>query len=180
MRLESIIGMLSGRNYKKCLDIGFGSGILFPALSRKSRDLFGAEVHDKIVEVKNSRGLEKINLKLLKSSVLNLSFKDNSFDLIICASVLEHIHDLKKAFSEIKRILANNGELIVSVPCVSRTMSFIFKSFLRVKDIDCKHVSSHVAVEKILRSEFIILDFQKIRLFPLLPPMYYCFLARRK
>lgn len=60
--------------------------------------------------------LKKFNIKTNKicGDILNLPFKDKSFDLILCIDVLEHV-DYKKALSEIKRVLKNNGVCIVVV-----------------------------------------------------------------
>ena len=44
------------------------------------------------------------------------NFKDESFDLIICNHVLEHIKDDKSALNEIYRVLKYNGISILQVP----------------------------------------------------------------
>jgi SAM-dependent methyltransferase len=43
-------------------------------------------------------------------------FNDNTFDIVICFHVLEHIKDDIKAISEIKRVLKPNGLTFISVP----------------------------------------------------------------
>lgn len=48
--------------------------------------------------------------------VQNLPFADNSFDLIICNHVLEHVHDEKKAMQELFRVLSKGGQAILQVP----------------------------------------------------------------
>ena len=48
--------------------------------------------------------------------VQNLPFADNSFDLIICNHVLEHVFDEKKATQELFRVLAKCGQAILQVP----------------------------------------------------------------
>ncbi|XRP96485.1 class I SAM-dependent methyltransferase [Methanocaldococcus sp. 16A] len=60
--------------------------------------------------------LKKFNIKERKicGNILHLPFKDNTFDLVLCINVLEHV-DYLKALNEIKRVLKNNGELIVVV-----------------------------------------------------------------
>ena len=42
--------------------------------------------------------------------------KSNSYDLIFCHHILEHIENDKKAFSELCRILNKNGQMYWSVP----------------------------------------------------------------
>lgn len=48
--------------------------------------------------------------------ITNISFDDNSFDLIMCMHVLEHIPDDRKAMSELYRVLKPNGIAFLNVP----------------------------------------------------------------
>ena len=49
-------------------------------------------------------------------NITHLSFANNSFDIIFCSHVLEHIQDDKKAMREILRILKPDGFAILQVP----------------------------------------------------------------
>ena len=49
-------------------------------------------------------------------NLVNLSFSDNSFDVLINSDVLEHVSDLDKCLSEIKRVLKPGGFHIFTVP----------------------------------------------------------------
>jgi len=61
----------------------------------------------------------------IKADICNLPFKDNSFDVILCNHVLEHIPDHKKAMSELYRVLKKGGWGIVQIPQDrSRTTTF--------------------------------------------------------
>ncbi len=48
----------------------------------------------------------------------NISFPDNTFDIIFSSNVLEHINDLPQAFSEMKRVLKKSGIMMHTVPTV--------------------------------------------------------------
>jgi len=50
------------------------------------------------------------------ASGLRLPFRDNSFDKVICAEVLEHIPDYQSVLREIKRVLKPGGKFAASVP----------------------------------------------------------------
>ena len=54
------------------------------------------------------------NKLIKKEDVQNLSFKNKSFDIVLCQEVLEHVENPVKAIHELKRI--TKKQLIISVP----------------------------------------------------------------
>ena len=52
----------------------------------------------------------------VKADILDLPFEDESFDVIFCNHVLEHIIDDKKAMSELYRVMKKGGWGILQVP----------------------------------------------------------------
>jgi SAM-dependent methyltransferase len=51
-----------------------------------------------------------------KVDIQDMPFEDNTYDLIWCSHVLEHVPDDRRALSEIRRILAPNGIAVIQVP----------------------------------------------------------------
>lgn len=61
----------------------------------------------------------------VKADICNLPFEDNSFDIILCNHVLEHIPDDTKAMQELYRILKPGGMGIFQIPQdLSRATTF--------------------------------------------------------
>lgn len=56
-----------------------------------------------------------------KINLLNIPFEKETFDLIICNHVLEHIPDENQALKEIYRVLNNQGIAILQVPISSNS-----------------------------------------------------------
>ena len=52
----------------------------------------------------------------VQGSVYKLPFEDNSFDLIFCSEVLEHLDNYHLALDEIHRVLKPGGKFLPSVP----------------------------------------------------------------
>ena len=48
--------------------------------------------------------------------IQDLSFKDDSFDLILCNHVIEHVPDDRSALKEMARILRPGGKAIITIP----------------------------------------------------------------
>ncbi len=110
---------------KKILDIGCGAGRHVAEACRFNGNFcLGADIsYQDLLKAKEKL---KFNEKFfpLKDSVKALAaaditclpFKDNSFDIIICSEVMEHITMEKKAFNELKRVVSPEGLLALSVP----------------------------------------------------------------
>ena len=63
--------------------------------------------------------LDWVNLPdatLVQGSAESLPFADNSFDVVSCLQVLEHLKDPDKAISELKRVLKPGGFVCVATP----------------------------------------------------------------
>ncbi|MDY6820683.1 MAG: methyltransferase domain-containing protein [Deferribacterota bacterium] len=116
---------LSIKSGDKVLDIGCGTGRHSCAASRfDGVVVIGADLSlQDLVEAKNKLNYEKaIGVQgngiwgISAADITSLPFKSESFDLVICSEVLEHIHDHKKAISEIMRVLKQGKDLVISVP----------------------------------------------------------------
>jgi ubiquinone/menaquinone biosynthesis C-methylase UbiE len=55
-------------------------------------------------------------LAMDKVDIAKFKYEDNSFDVIICCHVLEHVPDDRKAMSELYRVLKPGGWAILQVP----------------------------------------------------------------
>ncbi|GBF80698.1 class I SAM-dependent methyltransferase [Aphanothece sacrum] len=51
-----------------------------------------------------------------KIDITNIQYSDNTFDVIVCSHVLEHIPDDQKAMKELQRVLKSDGWAILQVP----------------------------------------------------------------
>lgn len=110
------------KDNKKILDIGCGAGNLIKEIREKNKNckLIGIDFNINI----NKLSINGVELKV--EDVTNLSFKDNSFDIVYALDTLEHIKEIELAIKQIKRVLKPNGKLIISGPTES-----IFYKFCR-------------------------------------------------
>jgi len=58
---------------------------------------------------------------MVKMDITDIGYGDNSFDVIFCSHVLEHIPDDLKAMTELRRILGRSGWAILLVPIAGST-----------------------------------------------------------
>jgi SAM-dependent methyltransferase len=52
----------------------------------------------------------------LRIDICNINLPDQSFDLVLCLHVLEHVPDDRKAMAELRRILRPSGTAVIMVP----------------------------------------------------------------
>jgi len=106
------------------LDIGCFCGYFLKALSNNKWRCFGVELSKWGCNyIKKNFGLEIFNGNLFQAN-----YPDKYFDLITMWDVLEHLYNPKETFSEINRILQDNGILCFVVPNINSLMARIFRS----------------------------------------------------
>ena len=105
------------------LDLGCGEGRHIFGVMEKFPDLkcIGLDPHieslDKAFEgLKFLESISNTKTSFLSGSAYSLPFCDDSFDLVVCSEVLEHLHDYKDAIKEINRVLKPGGQFLASVP----------------------------------------------------------------
>jgi len=97
----------------KILDIGVGNGKSTALLAKKfpKSSVIGIEISE--IAIKEAQKLPTTAVFQLEN-IENTSFNNKTFDLICAFQTHFHWKDLKIAFSEIKRILTDQGILLVA------------------------------------------------------------------
>ncbi|MCW4015359.1 MAG: class I SAM-dependent methyltransferase [Candidatus Bathyarchaeota archaeon] len=136
--LEALSRCMEGLKAKFAIDIGCGYGRLIPFLSDKAEELVEVDVSTK--SLKNTREItSKFRHKtfFVAGDANSLSFLDGSFQLVVCYEVFIHIENSGMALSEMRRVMADNGVLILSTTIFrnrfSRLLCRIFLPLLGYK-----------------------------------------------
>lgn len=158
---NSLVSIVASLGIKNILDVGCGEGFTL-------KKLHELKIGDKLSGIDYSEdaiGLGKKAypyLDLKRADIYKLPFKDNSFDLIICTEVLEHLEKPQEALKEIERI--GSKYFVLSVP---NEPLFMAANFLRGKNLsrwgnDIEHINhwSSLSFRKFIRnnSSLIIRD----------------------
>lgn len=137
-RLQMGLDLLPGGG-TRVLEIGVGSGVLVPTLTKRYRDYTGTDLT-------LASGLEALvapGCAARFAAADLLSDRDlpaGHFDAIVCFSVLEHIADADGAARGLARALAPGGTLVTGYPMVSPLMTRAF-DLIGFRGIDDHHVS---------------------------------------
>lgn len=92
----------------KVLDVGGSSGIIANELSKKFKSVTVMDI-DKGALKFAKQTFKRKNLYFRFGDAMNLPLKNNSFDIVVCTHVYEHVPYPKKLFQEIYRVLKPGG-----------------------------------------------------------------------
>ncbi|NQS99802.1 MAG: glycosyltransferase [Candidatus Omnitrophica bacterium] len=95
------------------LDLGTGTGANLVSFSKLGQT-HGIDISEQAVAYCRRRGLNNVT----RSAVDQITFQDKSFDIITCLDVLEHLADPQETLREMKRVLKNQGKIIITVPAL--------------------------------------------------------------
>lgn len=171
-QIDNFLRQNNHNHFNKALDVGTGVGFFIPALSSYADEVVALDYSDDILKYVNtmveSRKLK--NVTTLRGDILKLPFADNSFDLVICMSVLEHFNPLEEPLKGLKRILRPGGLLVIGYPSETKLFRFLHQKVLAVttakgrivrkyldaeqsdKSLHAPHVSTGAEIAKTVRS----------------------------
>lgn len=117
---------LEGRG-KRVLDAGCGKGEFSEYMANLGFDVVGLDIAEKAVATINKK--EKDRRYLVASLQETLPFQDETFDVIWCSEVIEHVLDVHSCLSELNRVLKKKGALIITTPYHGILKSLVIVSF---------------------------------------------------
>jgi 2-polyprenyl-3-methyl-5-hydroxy-6-metoxy-1,4-benzoquinol methylase len=118
----NIINNLGLHSDVKILDIGCGRGTLRKYLSFKN--IYGVDISKEALKEAKKVYLNTVQVDLDKKPI---PFKDNSFDIVVCLGVIEHIFNPLRLLQECHRALKKNGTLFLLAPNI-----LSFRNILRM------------------------------------------------
>ena len=104
-KMRRVRRFLERKQHCRILDVGCGEGVLVDEYHCRGYDIVGLD-------------LNYSRPGIYRGSILNMPFKDDSFDLLLCLDVIEHLNllDQPTAIAEMHRVLRPGGVLLASIP----------------------------------------------------------------
>lgn len=152
-KLSAVLSLMY-KKPKKILDTGCASGWFISKISNKFPDTecFGVDIYKDAIEYAKKR-YKNINFTIADAH--KLPYKNNSFDMVVCTEVIEHLNNPEIALGEIHRVLEKDGKCIIEVD--SGNLLFTIVWFLWTKFIGQVWHEAHLhsfnpqKLEKLLR-----------------------------
>ncbi|MDD4983826.1 MAG: class I SAM-dependent methyltransferase [Candidatus ainarchaeum sp.] len=113
IRLELINKYITSESI--VFDAGCGNGIYTVPMSNKAEKIIAVDFSQEMLS-EFAKSIEKQNLKnitLVQGNLLNLSFKNNYFDMVTCFSTCYYIEAFDSVIKELNRVLKKGGLLIL-------------------------------------------------------------------
>lgn len=102
---------------KRALDVGSGSGGISIAFVKNNIETVNFDTERKYTIVSQRWAEENgVELNQMLASGEEMPFKDESFDIILCSDVIEHVERPENLVREISRMLKKGGILYVTCP----------------------------------------------------------------
>ena len=156
--IDQYTAPLKANHIFQILDAGCGDGINLIGLDQIKTELgLNCEIHAcDYNQIRLERAKRFSFIKSFKEAdLLKMPYEDDSFDIILCNHVLEHIPDMEKALAEIKRILKPGGKAILNVPNEGCLMAQIRNNILQrkiLKTTDHVHFLTKSSFGKFIRN----------------------------
>jgi len=137
--LEKITNIFTDIPRGKVLDLGCGDGDYAIILKKLGFEVIACDVDEQRFKYKTEIEFKKCDL------MQRLTFGDNSFDYVLLLEVIEHLNNPYSFMQELKRILKDNGTLILSTPNIlslKSRMRFLFEGafeYFREPPLDQMH-----------------------------------------
>ncbi|MBI1826547.1 MAG: class I SAM-dependent methyltransferase [Planctomycetes bacterium] len=112
-RLRWIAATANVQPGERVLEVGCGGGHILKMFPQA--ELTGVDVSGRMLE-KSRRNLSGFRVNLLQGELEEVRLPAESFDVIVCSEVLEHVVDPDEMLRSMRRLLRPTGRAIITIP----------------------------------------------------------------
>jgi 2-polyprenyl-3-methyl-5-hydroxy-6-metoxy-1,4-benzoquinol methylase len=171
--LKKKLKLINSQNTKtkKILDIGCGTGDFLSICKNNSWTTIGVEPNKKAREISLTKNL------VVKESINDIIKINQKFDVITLWHVLEHVPNLGEYIIQLKKLLTDNGTLIIAVPNYKSYDAIHYKEFWAAYDVP-RHIwhFSKNSIEKLFKEN----EMSLVKFLPMKFDSYYVSLLSEK
>lgn len=119
-RSKNILSLIKFKDCSNFLDIGTGVGYYILQASLRNRRGVNVSIDISRSYLKKAKRIARLNsidnIFLFNADARKLPFMNNTFDLILCTEVLEHIPNYTRVLDEIQRVAKSGADIVISFP----------------------------------------------------------------
>ena len=99
------------RRTNKLLDVGCGYGFFLEVAKEKGWEVQGIEYNQKCIDACRRKEID-----VLQGDLRDLALEENSFDVVVCIELIEHLSFPKMFLQEVRKLLRSGGAVYLSTP----------------------------------------------------------------
>lgn len=123
------------------LDVGCASGLLTAKISNKIKGQgWGIDINPDFI---NYAKKNYPSLNFLVTPAESLPFTQKKFNLVVCSEVLEHVANPQNVLRECRKVLKDDGRILVIVPSESLLFRSLWFFWTRMKGKVWQHTHLH-------------------------------------
>ena len=142
--------------FENALDMGCGSGRWTRYIAPHVKHVVAIDPSEACFVAKRNTA-DLANVRILKASLENIPFPDESFDLAICLGVLHHIPDTQKALSELCKKIKPGGTLLLYLYYDLSNRNLLFRALHRLSELPRMLIHRFPSAIKDLSCDFMAL-----------------------
>ena len=100
---------------KIVLDVACGEGYGTKLISKNANAIWGLDIDEESI-INANKNYQASNLNYKCGDINKMPFENKKFDLVTCFETIEHVKNYNTSLKEIKRVLKDDGILIMSTP----------------------------------------------------------------
>jgi ubiquinone/menaquinone biosynthesis C-methylase UbiE len=132
--LKEIKSLLDGKNI---LEIGCGSGYWFPYLREwGAKEVYGIDISNPMLRLAQTE-------KVAQASATNLPFRNETFDVVITVTTLQHLEsvdEVRCSLKEMRRMLKGNGGCAILLELSQPQRVSLFAPLLAISKDEWEHL----------------------------------------
>jgi SAM-dependent methyltransferase len=100
----------------RALEVGFGSGVYLPSLAQLFEDVTAIDVEQGYLRLGKTLAETHGNIRVIHDDIMRTELPAETFELVLCSEVIEHITDSRAALIGMHKVLKPGGVLVLSTP----------------------------------------------------------------
>ncbi|RLC64490.1 MAG: hypothetical protein DRI01_03340 [Chloroflexi bacterium] len=107
-----VLNLVGDVEHKTMLDCGCGTGRFADFFVQRGAKVIGLDISKNMAKIAKRKVPPA---EFVIGDVVNTPFKESQFDIVVCSQVLTHLHEYKKPLLEMKRVIKDNGTIIIDI-----------------------------------------------------------------
>jgi len=113
-KIEAALSGVYLKENSLILDMGCGTGLLFPHIADKTRFLVGIDTSAKLLKQAQKRARQHLNITLIRADADHTPFRNQTFHILFAITLLQNMPDPTATLKEMGRITKPEATIVLT------------------------------------------------------------------